>query len=52
MLDKEFKLEGKIRNGSMFHSQKKFWKFEAQFDLKDQGQGHNFQNHTTHLDDK
>ena len=46
MLNQQFKLEGKIQNGSMLKERlkQKFWKFEGQFDFEDQGQGHKFSN--------
>ena len=53
MLDKQFKLEAKIQNGSSFRQLKqKFWKFQGQFDLEDQGQGYQFSNHMRYFDDQ
>ena len=45
MINKQFKFEGKIPKGYtgtavLKKLKPKFWRFQGQYDLKDQGQGH------------
>ena len=42
MINKQFKCKGKFQMGKFKSSKQIFSKFEGQFDLKGQGQGHRF----------
>ena len=52
MINEQFKLDGKIRNGSFLKVKTKLRMFEGQYDLEDQGQGHQFSNSSETLFDQ